>query len=144
MAISAKLSAKRGILKPGYNGSLHLYYQNCTQSKLADELTLTLSSKHDCEIYEDENRQIYLSTFHPYINQAEGLVYRINVYEHPPEFVIWEEDIPQTLCKALHDLDIFARNRVITEAIRRLYESVDHEYFHVNGLHGKVRWRIAK
>ena len=113
-------------------------------STSAFELTRILSEKLDCIVYEDSNRQCYLSLFRPYINQAEGLLYRINVYEHPPEFVIWEEDIPQTLCKALHDLDIFARNQVITEAIRRLHESVDHEYFHVNGLHGKVRWRIAK
>jgi hypothetical protein len=144
MACAANPSTKRWILKPGYDGSLHHYYDNYTQSALADELTLALSSKLECDVYEDKDSHPYLSIFRPYLNQAEGLLYRINVYEHQLEFVIFEEDIPQTLRKALRDLGIFGRNQVITEAIRRLYESVDHNYFHVNGLHGKVRWRIAK
>lgn len=143
MAI-AKPSTKRRVGKPGYDGSLHHYYDNCTTAKLTDLLTQTLSSKCDCDSFEDENRQPYLSIFRPYLNQAEGLLNRINTYEYPPEFVIWEEDIPQSLRIALRDLGIFAMKQVVTEAVRRLFESVDLNYFHTNGIYQKVKWRIAK
>jgi hypothetical protein len=142
-SISKKKIAKPSI-KHGHSGSLHHYYDNCTQSKLADELTLILSSKLECDIFEYNDRQSYLSIFRPYINQAEGLIYRINTYEYPPEFVIWEEDIPQTLAEALRNLGFLTMNQIITEAVRRLFESVDLDYFHINGLYGKVKWRIAK
>ena len=58
-------------------------------------------------------------------------------------FVIWPNDIPLDLAMALEGLGKIAMKRVITNAVRRLYESVDPEYYHVNGIHGKVKWRFG-
>jgi hypothetical protein len=119
-------------------------YSQYTLAALTDELTRQLSSKNDCELYEDEDGTLSMYIFRPYLNQAEGLIYRINVYERPPEFVIWEEDIPENLQKALQDIGKFATKKVITEVVRRLYESVDYDYFHTNGLYSKTPWVISK
>jgi hypothetical protein len=141
---TTKLSRKREICKYGHIGSLHHYFDDFTQSALTDKLTLALSSKLECNVFEDEDGQPYLSLFRPYLNQAEGLIYRMNVYNPPPDFVIEENDIPNALAQAIHDLGNFAMNKIITEAIRRLYESVDHDYFHANSLYGKICWRTSK
>jgi hypothetical protein len=122
-----------------------LYY-NCTPSKLEDELVLLLSSKNDAQVVEDDeiDGQIQICFHHPYLNQAEGLIYKINIYYPLPEFVIWTEDIPEGLVRALKSLGKVMMKHVITDAIRRIYESVDPEYFHTNGIYGKVRWRFGK
>lgn len=119
-------------------------YSNYTLGALMDELTLLLSSKNDYDLYEDENGNVSLYVFRPYLNQAEGLIYHINVCEHPPEFVIWEEDIPKGLVTALKSIKKIETKRIITEVVRRLYESVDYDYFHSNGIYGRTPWRIAK
>ena len=119
-------------------------YSQYTEAALADELTIVFSSKNDCDLYEDENGNVSLHIFRPYLNQAEGLIYHINVYEHPPEFVIWKEDIPEALAKALKSLKKVRMKKVITEAVRRLYESVDPDYFHSSGIYGKAFWRFGK
>lgn len=31
---------------------------------------------------------------------------------------------------------------VVTEAVRRMYESVDSDYFHKNGVNSKIVWRF--
>jgi len=141
---TARPSAKRRVGKPGFDGSLHNYCANFTNSALTDELTRILSEKLDCDIYEDGNRQCYLSIFRPYVNQAEGLLYKINLYEDFPEFVIWQKDIPDSLARVLLDLDYFTMNKIITEAVRRLFESVDLDYLHTNSIYRKVKWRFGK
>lgn len=119
-------------------------YSQYTEAALADELTRELSSKNDCDLFEDDNGNLSMLIFRPYLNQAEGLIYKINVYERPPEFVIWEEDIPEKLTQALQANGKFAMKKVITEVVRRLYESVDPAYFHTCGVYGKTPWRISK
>lgn len=125
------------------SNSLQNFYDNFTPSALADELTLRLSSKFECDIFEDKSRQSYLSIFRPYIEQAKNKIYHINVFNPPPEFIIKENDIPQTLALALKKLDFFLMNQIVTEAVIRIYEAVDHDYFHINGLYGKIKWRFA-
>jgi hypothetical protein len=66
--------------------------------------------------------------------------YKINIYDPLPEFVIWQDDIPLGLVKALKSLGKVAMKRVIMNAVRRLYESVNSKYYHTNGIHGKVKW----
>ncbi len=120
-----------------------LYY-NYTPAVLEDELTFLLSSKNECDKILDEEGQLHIHVFHPYLNQAEGLIYKINIYRPKPKFVIWEGDIPLGLAKALEQLGKVTMKRVITDAVRRLYESADPEYYHTNGIHGKVKWRFGK
>ncbi len=77
------------------------------------------------------------------LSLAEGLVYKVNVSDPIPPFVIWEEDMPLGLVMALEQLGEVSMNRAITNVVRRIYESVDPEYFHTNGIYGKIRWRFA-
>lgn len=143
MAI-AKPSRKREVCKHGHNGSLHHYFENFTQSALTDELVLRLSSKFDCDIFEDNDGHPYLHILRPYLNQAEGLLYRLNACEYPPRFVIWKRDIPDDLIEALQELGIVVTKRIMTEVVRRLYESVDSNYFHTNGLYDKTPWMLRE
>lgn len=142
--MTTQSSSNRKVCKTGHNRSHHHPYSKFTISRLTDELTLILSSKNDCDIFEYKYGQQYLYIFRPYQNQAEGLLYRINVGEYPPEFVIWEEDIPEELIRTLRKLGLVTMKMIVTEAVRRLYESVDSDYFHTNGLYNKIRWRFGK
>jgi hypothetical protein len=118
-------------------------FSNYTAAALTDVLTFTLLSKNDCEILKDDVGQDQILVYHPYLNQAEGKLYQINIFDPLPEFVIWESDIPYDLALELSRLGRVMMKRVITDAVRRIYESVDPEYYHTNGIHGKVKWRFG-
>jgi hypothetical protein len=114
---------------------------------LEDQLVEVLSFKEIADVTEEEDAdgcrtKIYFHRM--YLEQAEALLHKINLYEPPPEFAIFSEDIPQGLARELEKLDRVMMKKVITDAVRRLYESVDPDYFHTNGVYGKVRWRISK
>lgn len=116
-----------------------LYY-NLTPAALEDELLYLLSSKNECEVIEDNGEgNTHIHIFHPYLNQAEGLIYKININDRL-EFVIWEEDVPLGLAVALKKLGKVEMKQIVTGAVRRLYESVNPEYYHINGIHGNIRW----
>lgn len=104
---------------------------------LEDKLVSTISSYNTSEVIE---KVLYIK-WH-YLDQAEALIYRINVYDPLPEFVIFTEDIPDRLSQELNSLEKVTTKKIITNAVRRIYESVDPEYFHTNGIHGKVHWRF--
>lgn len=138
-------SRKKDLRRNSHDGRLLPYSDDFTASALADKLTFTLFSKVDCDVVIDEaDGSTSLHISRPYLNQAEGLIYRINTYERPPEFVIWKHDIPDGLVKALQELGVVSVKRTLTEVVRRLYESADPDYFHTNGIYGKTLWRIAK
>ena len=120
-----------------------LYY-NYTSAALEDELVCLLSSKNEAEEIYDENGNQHILVYHPYLNQAEGLIYNINIKNPLPVFIIWPNDIPLDLAKALEGLGKIAMKRVITNAVQRLYESVNLTYYHTNGICGKVKWRFGK
>jgi hypothetical protein len=121
----------------------HLYY-NRTPAALKDELIRLLSSKCTAEIVEQDDGSQWIYIFHPYLQQAEHLLYKINIYKPLPQFVIWLEDIPNGLAQELKSLGKVMMKRVITDAVRRVYESVDPDYYYKNGIHGKVKWRFGK
>jgi hypothetical protein len=114
---------------------------------LEDELVRILSSKNIADVIEEEDtdglwhNNIYIHWM--YLEQAEALIYKANMYDSYPEFVIFTEDIPIGLANELNNLGKVTMKRVITNAVRRIYESVASEYFHTNGIHGKVKWRFA-
>lgn len=137
-------SRKREGCKHSHDDNLQHYFENFTQSALTDELVQRLSSKFDCDIFEDNDGHSYLHVFRPYLSQAEGLLYRINISEYPTPFVIWKEDIPDDLIETLLALGIVVTKRIMTEVVRRLYESVDSNYFHTNGLYNKTPWKFGK
>lgn len=119
-------------------------YHHFTVAALEDELVRLLSSKCTTEVVEQDNGSQWIYIFHPYVQQAEHLLYKINVYQPLPKFVIFPEDIPEGLARELEDLGKVEMNQVITNAVRRLYESVDFDYYHKNGIHGKVKWETTK
>ena len=86
---------------------------------------------------------MYIRFKHDYIDQAEALIYKININDPLPEFIIFTEDIPLGFAQELKSLGNNLMKKIITNAVRRIYESVDPEYYHTNGLYGKVRWRLA-
>lgn len=123
---------------------LERLFYNYTPAALEDELTFLLSSKNEAEVIVDEEDRQHIQIFHPYLNQSEALLYRINVYDPLPEFVIWTEDIPEGLVQALKSQGKAAMETIILDAVRRIYESVDPRYFHTNSIDGKVKWRFGK
>ena len=59
------------------------------------------------------------------------------------EFIIFTEDIPEALAKELESLGNVKMKRVIINAVLSIYDSVDSEYSHTNGIYGKIKWRFA-
>jgi hypothetical protein len=127
---------------------LERLYHNNTPAALEDKITATLLSKKTAEVVQEKDcdegwyNRIYI--FHPYQQQAEHLLYKINVYDPTPEFVIWIEDIPEGLTRQLNRLGKVMMKHIITDVVRRIYESVDPEYYYINGIHGKVKWRFGE
>lgn len=123
-------------------------YSDYTLEAKKDELTKILSSYYTVDVIEEETddptrtRTLYI--FHLYLNQAEGLIYKFGYYDPPPEFVIFREHLPGQFVIDLETLPTSVMNEIITDAVRRIYESVDPEYYHTNGIHGKIRWRVSK
>jgi hypothetical protein len=74
---------------------------------------------------------IYIQGY--YLDQAETLIYRINVYDQLPEFVVLTSDWPNWLLETLGSLGNVTRKRTVTNAVYRIFTGVDHEYFHNNG-----------
>lgn len=118
-------------------------YHNYTLAALEDELVKTISSHNIIHIEEDDDGNEYIRIMHDYLEQAEWLLYRINVYQPILEFIIFEDDIPKRLVKALERQGKKGMYCIVTNAVRRVLESVNEEYFHTNGIYGKVKWRVA-
>ena len=109
-----------------------------TVAAVEDKLVMLISSYNTAEIDEEG---IHITW--QYLEQAKALIYRINVYDPLPEFVIFTSDLPRWLLEELGRCEKVTMKRIITNVVRRIYESVDPEYFHTNGIYGKIRWRFA-
>jgi hypothetical protein len=118
-------------------------YSHYTVAALEDELVKAISSHNVCYLEKDENGNDCIRIKWDYIDQAQALLYKINLYDPLPEYVIFAEDISNKLAKALKSLGKIMMKKVITNAVRRIYESVDPEYFHTNCVYGKIKWRLA-
>ena len=103
-------------------------YYNHTPAAFEDELHYLLSSKDECDVILDEDGHWHIHIFHPYLEKAEGLIYKINVHDPLPEFDIHNEDIPQGLAIELERLGNVTMKRIITNSVRRLYKSINPDY----------------
>ena len=110
---------------------------------LEDELVRVSSSKNTSDVVEEEDDNIRIFIHWVYLAQAEALIYKINANDSLPEFVIFIEDIPRGLIEELSHYGKAKMKKIITNAVRRIYESVDPEFFHTNGIYGKIKWRLA-
>lgn len=118
-----------------------LYY-HYTPAALEDEILYLLSSKNEAKVVFDDDGNQHIHISHPYLDRAEDLLFKINVYDPLLEFIIVPNDIPLGLAQALRHLGDITKNRIISNAVRRIYESVNPEYYHKNGIHCKVKWRF--
>ena len=112
-----------------------------TTNRLIDKLVNRLGSKNIYNINED-SKEIRIT--HKYYDQAEWVLYHINIHKPAPQFVINLSDLSRKLKEEISSLRSTPTtlNEVITAAVRRILEAVNPEYYHVNGIHGKVKWRF--
>ena len=120
-------------------------------SRIEEELVLHLSSYSDAKINEDKdnshnnNKEIIVK--HPYQEQAHDLLYKINLANTILVFKIYDKTLPPKLKKELSDLwkrDKELFGEIVTNSLKRLYESIDHRYFHTSGVKGKISWAIVQ
>ena len=122
-------------------------------SKIEDKLVLHLSSYHDAEIKEKDYSSINsncnnikeIVIKHPYQEQAKRMLYKINLANRPLVFNIYSNTLSPKLKEELNHLyktnkEVF--NEIVTNSVKRLYESIDYQYFHINGVGGKIAWKI--
>ena len=112
-----------------------------TTAALKDALTKQLSSmletRGNCE-NNDEN------TVYKYHKYAQKLLYEINLLKPTPVFEISIADLSQELIQELQMLHEEILNEVVIDAISRLYESVNFDYFHTVEIRGKIKWVFVK
>ena len=116
-------------------------YDSFTNSAIEDELTYRLSSICDFQI-DAKAQTIYLN--HKYLDYAEKFLYRMNAFRPIPKFQISHSDIPKKLETTLCSFDKKTLNSILTNVVRRILESANPLYFHTNGIHGRVQWRIVE
>jgi hypothetical protein len=112
-----------------------------TIAALEDELTFCLSSAKSFSI-NDKTKVIHI--VHKYYEQAEEIIYRINVWGPRPVFVINISDLTPRLRMELNKIKSTpqALNEVVICAIGRILESIHERYYHLSGIIGKIRWRF--
>ena len=120
-------------------------------SKIEEELVLHLLSYCDAKIREDKDNNNYYNkeiiVKHPYQAQAQDLLYKINLANTILVFKIYDKTLPPKLKEELsglwkRDQELF--NEIVTNSIKRLYESIDYHYFHTSGIGGKIAWVIVQ
>jgi hypothetical protein len=118
-------------------------YEYWTISALEDELTFELSSA--CVFTINKNT----STIHirrKYYEQAEYNFYRMNFLRPPPEFIINRSDLTPRLQSELSGLYKSSPKKfekVVTNTVENIIETINHRYFHVGNIAAKVRWSFA-
>jgi hypothetical protein len=134
---SASNSKDSNNYDPGKEISDVPWTNNCLTDKLVYRLGSTSSYKINAV-----SKEILIT--HKYYDQAEWVLYHINIHKPPPQFVINLSDLTRKLKEEISSLrpTPSTLNEVITTAVRRMLESVNPEYYHVNGIYGKVAWRL--
>ena len=87
------------------------YYELCTEARIEDILKHALLTSRP-------NGRFYYA-------QADFFLNKINIYQPVPIFVIHSKDIPESLAKHIDCLGEEIKKRIVTNVVRRIYESVD-------------------
>ena len=114
-----------------------------TMAAIEDELLFELSSALTYTIDKDTST-IYIRN--KYYEQAEFNLYRMNTWDPPPEFVINRSDLTPKLLSELGNLyKSYPKKfeRIVTNAVQVILETINHRYFHVGNIAAKVRWSFA-
>ena len=110
-----------------------------TTSALKDELTRTLSSAAEYNINQQSN---HIEIDYKYYRYAHKLLYTINLAKPIPTFEINISDLSRELKQELQELNHETLSEVVIDTISRLYEGINSDYFHTNGIRGKIKWRF--
>jgi hypothetical protein len=86
---------------------------------------------------------LHLARKTKYVEQTRYLLYRIPVYKPIPEFIVFISDLYDALKQELDALDDHALNRVMREAIGRLFENENQKYYLLS-VKRLLRWRFEK
>jgi hypothetical protein len=70
--------------------------------------------------------------FDHYYDQAGFLLHRIPVYEPVPAFIISLADLTDRIRLELEASSKRGRREVLREAVGRLFENIDYNYFHLS------------
>lgn len=119
-------------------------YEPWSTNYIKDELTFQLSNTKSFLI--DEKTQD-IHTINKYHTDAEFVLYRINLYKPSPEFLIHRSDLTPRLqneLERLHKCSPKIFEKIVTESVQTILESVNQRYYHVNGILYKVSWRFVQ
>jgi len=119
----------------------NLYY-NYTNHALADRILFEISSKKIRHEETGELQWINLNYAYRFLHRFFYFNYRKTQKEFLP-FQIRKSDIDDKLRKRLESLEFEELNKIMIEVVRRLLEAVDCHYYHISGIHGKIRWSFV-
>lgn len=72
-------------------------------------------------------------------------MYKINLANRPLVFYIYSNTLSPKLKEELsylYEINKEVFNEIVTNSVKRLYESIDYQYFYINGIGGKIAWTI--
>ena len=121
-----------------------LAYTLCTFKTAAVACTLDFNNK-DYNQYNENGNELYITN--KYIKQAEQLIYRIPIWQPPPEFLVSISDITPRLRSELLDLHRSKSDRtlnyIMQHAIAVVFEGIDERYFHLSLGASRIKWRLV-
>ena len=113
--------------------------QHYTLAAIEDELVYSLYSVTSPFLY-DSNKIVPIRQ--KYIEQAKNILYRTNVFQPVPDFVINLSDIPLSIRTELGKITSHEIDMAVTGAIARIYEDLDPRYFRISVVRRNIKWRI--
>ena len=122
----------------GFQSSFPRY---CTNAAIEDDLVCSLYGVTTPFLDEDYKIRPIRQK---YVEQAKAILYRINVFQPVPVFVINSSDLPKSLRRELEKFVNYPEqfDEIIMGAVSRILEDVNPRYFRVSGVRRSIRWRI--
>ena len=117
-------------------------YYTYTLNALADRILLEVSSRKIRHEGTGELQWINLNYAYRFLHSFFCFNYRKAQKEFIP-FQIRKSDINNQLRERLANLEFEELNKIMIEVVRRLLEAVDCYYYHISGIHGKIRWSLV-
>lgn len=121
-------------------------YTEYSKHALADRVLFEISSK---KIIDDRTGELHWIN----LEYAEKYLHRFFCINSPSTYKKEKnESVPLQICKSdinnqlrerLESLGFEELNEIMVEVTRRLLESVDCYYYHISGIHGKVKWSFV-
>ena len=115
--------------------------QLLSTAAIRDELSSQLGSATIYEITTDG----HIIIDHKYYTSAKHILYRVSIWKPSPVFVINCSDLKEQLLNELEQLkncDPRLFDKIVTEAIQSLMESINQRYYHVSSTAFNVLWRF--